>query len=342
MHRLADRAARSVIFRAPGELERCSACESRRLVALGVHRLARPVAGRRTGFISGCEDCGLVFVNPLPSDDALASMYGPKGEWGLARTGDHAAGAARGGRRPGSGTWPRLFDAIRDDLDVTRPPAGSRVLDFGCGRGKFLDVLQQCGWSTFGIEPALDAAFPQHQRLEAPPADPTFDLVIAHHVLEHVTNPLAILRQLAAAARPGGYLFVAVPRLDTLPTHRDYRYVFNRVHVTAYTSTCMESLLARAGWKLVEAPPVEVAISGGRRTTARLRMLARRVSGEVPMPANALGPARSALRAYYQTAPRPALERLGAVRLAAGVVECRRRFKRWAGMLRMASQNAAR
>jgi len=331
-----------VIYRAPGELETCPACESRQLLTLGVHKLAQAVAGRRTGFVSGCEECGLVFVNPLPSDEALAAMYGPKGEWGLARSDDHSAVAADAERRPGSGTWPRLFDAIRGALDVTRPPSGSRVLDFGCGRGKFLDVLQRCGWETFGIEPALDGAFPRHHRLATLPAEPTFDLVIAHHVLEHVTNPLAILRQLAAATRPGGFLFVAAPRLDTLPLHRDYRYVFSRVHVTAYTSACMESLLARAGWQLVEAPPAEVAISGGRRTTARLRMLGRRVSGRLPTPAKPLASAQTALRAYHQTVSRPSLERMGAIRLAAGVVEGRRRFKRWAGMLRMASQHVAR
>lgn len=284
-----------------------------------------------------------MFVNPLPSADALASMYGPQGEWGLGRIDDHSAIEAGAGPPAGSGTWPRLFDAIRDDLDVTRPPAGARVLDFGCGRGKFLDVLKRCGWETVGIEPAMDAAFSRHQRLTRVPGDPTFDLVIAHHVLEHVTNPLALLRQFAAATRPGGYLFVAVPRLDTLPVHRDYRYVLSRVHVTAYTSTCMEGLLGRAGWQPVEAPHAEVVISGGRRTAARLRIVARRTAAERQVSIGALSPARAALRAYYrQTAPRPMLERLGAVRLSARIVESRRQLKRWAGLLRMASQHVAR
>ena len=368
--RLARRFSRAVIYRAPDELEVCPACESARLVALGVHQLAAPLAGRRTGLISGCEECGLVFVNPVPSADALAAMYTPQGEWGLARVDEESVSvAASGGEREkgerdkverdkgtgiaegaeavasgtGSATWPRLFDAIRGSVDVTRPPAGSRVLDFGCGRGKFLDVLKPCGWDTFGIEPAMNTAFSSHQRLVAVPKEPTFDLVIAHHVLEHVTNPLELLRQFAAATRMGGHLLVAVPRLDTLPLHRDYRYVLSRVHVTAYTSTCMESLLMRAGWQLVERPHDEVAISGGRRTSARLRMLARRVSGEMKAPAGALRPAEAALRAYYaEAAPRPLLERLGAIRLSARTIESRRRLKRWAGVLKMATQHVAR
>jgi SAM-dependent methyltransferase len=336
--RYAARAGRAAVYRAPGEVERCPACASDNLAALGLHKLAAPVAGRRTGLISGCEACGLVFVNPLPSADALSSMYGPNGEWGSARGDEH--GGSRDGAAPGSGTWPRMFEAIRAELDVTQPPPGARVLDFGCGRGKFLDVLKPCGWVTFGIEPAIDAAFSSHARLTSIPEEPTFDLVIAHHVLEHVTNPLALLRQFAAATRPGGYLFVGVPRLDTLPVHRDYRYAISRVHVTAYTRTCLEGLLARAGWQLVEAPHDEVTISGGRRTAARLRMLARNVGRELQPPANPLAPARAALRAYYRIAGRPPLERR-AVRFAARFAESGLR-KRAFNALRTVAQHVPR
>jgi SAM-dependent methyltransferase len=275
-----------------------------------------------------------VFVNPFPTAGELASMYGPEGEWAHERVDETLAAAPALDAPAGSGTWPRMFDPIRWDLDVTQPPPGASVLDFGCGRGKFLDVLKPCGWETFGVEPAMDAAFPRHRRLDTIPADPAFDLVIVNHVLEHVTDPLTLLQQLAAATRPGGYLLVGVPRLDTLPQHRDRSYVISRIHVTAYTSTCLTSLLHRAGWQPVEVPADEISISGGRRTSARLRMLARRIEGRLPGPADPLGPARVALRQYQrQRAAAPLLERIGGVRLAARGVETRRRLRQWARML---------
>ena len=302
---LAAWAGRTFVYRAPRERDRCPACDSSRLAALAVHKLQTRIDGRRTGLVSGCEDCGLVFVNPAPSEAELSAMYAPTGEWAEGRLQD---AAPAGPPKPaGSGSWPRLFEPIRDQLDVTRPPAGAKVLDFGCGTGKFLDVLGACGWETYGIEPALDAAFTRHRRLVDIPSAPMFDLIIVHHVLEHVMNPLGLLQQLAGAARIGAFVLVAGPRLDTLPVHQDYRYVISRVHVTSYTATCMIGLLARAGWEAVSPPADEVAIAGGRRTAARLRLLARRVASRPALPARPLDAAREALRKYYeQVGPAPA------------------------------------
>jgi SAM-dependent methyltransferase len=303
------------------------------VAALATQKLPAPLDGRRTGLASGCEGCGLVFLNPFPSEDQLAERYGPGGAWAMARPDETLAPAPD--VAPGTGTWPRVFDAIRDELDVTRPPAGARVLDFGCGRGKFLDVLRSRGWDTFGIEPAMSTAFERHQRLDVIPATPDFDLVIANHVLEHVTDPLTLLRQFAAATRPGGHLLVAVPRLDTLPIHRDRSYVISWIHVTAYTSTCLLGLLQRAGWQAVEAPSDEIAISGGRRTSARLRILARRADATLPeatLPelSRPLDAARRALRDYSrQDGSRSLAERIGGARLAARAIETRRQLRKW-------------
>jgi SAM-dependent methyltransferase len=334
MARLERWCARTLLYRAPRERERCPACDSPRLVTFDMIKLPKAVDGRRAGLLSGCESCGLVFVNPPPSQAALAEMYGPGGEWASYRaeeipTRDPSSGPA------GAGSWTTIFDPIRHELDVTRPPAGARAFDFGCGRGKFLDVLHRCGWETFGLEPAMNTAFARHRRLTAVPGDGSFDLVIAHHVFEHIAEPLALLRQLAAATKLGGHLLVATPRLDTLATHRDFGYLISRVHISAYTSACMETLLARSGWQLVTSPDEEVVIAGGRRTTARLRMLARRVGERVTPPQSPLKAAQAAFRDYYRISDsRPVLRRMGAARLHARLFESRRRIRRWAGLPR--------
>jgi SAM-dependent methyltransferase len=275
------------------------------------------------GFVDGCEDCGLLFVNPPPTDDELAETYGPEGGWGDPRgtRAEHAGESLAG--RPGAGSWRHMFDGIRSDLDVTRPPAGARVLDYGCGSGKFLDVLQDCGWSTFGIETSGDEAFKRHQRLPAIPREATFDLILLHHVLEHLTRPLEVLRQASDATRAGGYLLVSVPGFDTLSEHRDHKYMINRSHVTAYTRTCLEGLFARAGWR-----PVEGANDGGRHGDKRLRLLASRRDDVLPLPPRPLDAARRSLAAFHATEPhRPLLERAGLIRLSAGLTEARRQVR---------------
>jgi len=316
--RLVRRMSQSVIYRAPGERDECPACGSREIFDLDV----LPLRAAKTGFVCGCDGCGLVFSNPLPTQGDLAQFYSPSGAWGHDRR-DLPDAPGDTSRRVG-GTWTQLFDPIRADIDVASPPPGARVLDFGCGEGKLLDRLQDSGWETFGIEPALDQAFRRHRRLDAIPQDPTFDLVVLVQVLEHVANPLELLRQLASACRIGGHLLVAVPRFDTLPLHRDYKYVLNgRAHITAYTWACLGTLLRRAGWRPVAPPPAEVGKGGGgRRTTSRLRVLARRVDGAVehavPRTMRPSDEARVALHEYYARADsRPLLARAGFLRLAA-------------------------
>jgi SAM-dependent methyltransferase len=312
-----------MVYRAPREAEACPACGSGRLRELDLLVLRRETNGSRTGFISGCRTCGLVFVNPLPTAEELDRFYKPGGEWHAGRDDETTATA---GQSHGT-SWRSMFAPIRGELDVMAPPPGAAVLDFGCGIGKLLDSMKECGWQTWGIETATDVAFQHHGRLEAIPDTPSFDLIVCHHVLEHLTNPLALLRQFARAIRPGGFLLVSVPRLDTLPEHRDYSYVINaRAHVTAYTWPCMQALLARTAWQPVAPPPDRVPSGAGRITTARLRVIARNVPAEIPAPASPLDAAAAAMREYHAGVQgRSKVERLGWYRLAARQAEARRR-----------------
>jgi SAM-dependent methyltransferase len=316
-------AARSLIYRAPEERDTCPACGSARLGQLDLLPLRRQRNGLYVGFVTVCHECGLVFSNPLPSADDLKQFYSPGGAWRA-----DAAGAVEAVEPSPRGlSWSKPFDPIRNDLHVTKPPKGAKVLDFGCGGGKLLDAFQDFGWTTAGIEPASDVAFQRHSRLDTIPDEPAFDLIVANHVLEHVADPLGLLRQFARACKVGGFVFISVPRFDTLPGHRDYSYVINgRAHITAYTWTCLRGLLLRAGFEPASEPPVRVAKGRGKTTTSRLRILARRVDGASTLPQAPASAARNAITQYHATLEgRSLLERLGFYRLAARQVDARRK-----------------
>jgi ubiquinone/menaquinone biosynthesis C-methylase UbiE len=109
---------------------------------------------------------------------------------------------------------------------------GERVLDVASGLGQFTRALRQAagpGGSALGIErdlaqlaqaQALANAAGEAAKVEfrqgsalALPLRPTewgsFDVVHARFLLEHLPDPLPVVKQMAAAARPGGRVFLA-------------------------------------------------------------------------------------------------------------------------------------
>ena len=301
-----------------GEASHCPGCGSWRLTLLAPMPLNHRPRGRRFGFMTGCRRCGLVFANPPPSAEALSTFYSPAGAWGRARDEDTRGKAAA------PDYLLKMFSAVRSWVDVTDAPSGGRVLDVGCGSGGLLDFFASYGWATSGIDPADKRAFPRHQELADVPADASYDIAVLHHVLEHVAQPLDMLRSLHRALKPGGVLFISVPRLDALPQHRDMRYCLNgRTHIVAFTWDAMRGLLARARFEAVTLndPPELSFDRGGLR---RLRVMARRVDVPVPAPGNPLAAARTALTRYHTQVPEPALLGWLPVRVRASLADRRR------------------
>jgi SAM-dependent methyltransferase len=265
--------------------------------------IRRDVEGRRVSFLTGCHDCGLLFTNPIPTEEQLERYYADEGpyrahkvEAGEARRLERKARARNTERAPRARDL--LLNALAPYVAVHDPPPGAKVLDFGCGDGKILDRLQERGWQTYGIEPSTSVAFARHHRLTAPPQDGSFDFIVLHHVLEHVTDPLGVLRQLGGALREGGVLFISLPRLDTLPRHGHLKYCIDgRKHLICFSEACLTGLLARAGLAVtarLDARELDDALTDGQ--PLRLRLVATRTAAPPPPPVSPLAPALKALR----------------------------------------------
>jgi 2-polyprenyl-3-methyl-5-hydroxy-6-metoxy-1,4-benzoquinol methylase len=122
------------------------------------------------------------------------------------------------------------------------PPAGKRVLDFGCMDGVFTLRLQQLGGDAVGydISPAAIAQAKRFRGAETRPVFTTdrpgpgqFDLVYCQEVIEHVPDDAGLIRELVRYLAPGGAV------VGTTPVGR---YFWDPDHKREYD----ESLLLRA------------------------------------------------------------------------------------------------
>jgi SAM-dependent methyltransferase len=79
-----------------------------------------------------------------------------------------------------------------------------------------------------------------------------YDVVIAHHVLEHVPSPLETLRKLHGWLRPGGRLLVFVP-YEFERRYSKYRPDDSDQHLFSWTAQTAAFLIENAGFKVAHA-----------------------------------------------------------------------------------------
>jgi len=171
-----------------GRMEGCCLCGSQAKLPLSAHdrRLKR-----LTTVI--CAGCGLIRTDPMPTEAELADYY---------RHHYRADYQLVGTRPPRRHLVRTRAEAARRVALLGLPP-GARVLDYGSGSGEFLEAGTQAGWHMEGVEPG--EAYSTHARGQGAvvharlPADAgPFDAITAHHVFEHLRDPLAVLRQVNA------------------------------------------------------------------------------------------------------------------------------------------------
>ena len=124
---------------------------------------------------------------------------------------------------------------FRTGLALARPFAGGRLLDYGCGDGTFLGLLQASGAPPAlavgaEIDPrvVVDCAAPVRGSCQAcgswtsPRSDRAdeagaYDAIFCMEVLEHVDDPLPLLADFERLLQPGGTLVISVPIETGLP-----------------------------------------------------------------------------------------------------------------------------
>ncbi len=195
--------------------------------------------------------CGLVFLSPRPTLHAIRSFY--PAEY-------HAY------QRPTSCLFRLLHRAqFRPRIRRYRRylPEHGRVLDVGCGDGSLLrEIGRQGPWELFGLDfnpeafaSAEDGGAPIHY-FAGPIEDASyqrnsFDLIVMHHLLEHVPQPRATVARVFELLRPGGWLVGQLPNYDSIErrfTGRWWNGFHTPRHMQCFSPKTLTGLLKRAGF----------------------------------------------------------------------------------------------
>ncbi|MSQ95833.1 MAG: class I SAM-dependent methyltransferase [Gemmataceae bacterium] len=204
-----------------------------------------PLGGLRF-LIVQCKRCGLAFTNPRPNLESASQFY----------PADYHCH-----QRRVRATHRRLPRYVARTL---QPHGEARLLDFGCGSGGFLQRMHGLGWNVVGLDRAeaavarvRDLGLDAHVGTLPHPlwSSECFEAITMWQTLEHVLQPLEVLRAAYRLLTPGAKLIVAVPNFDGFAARWFGPQWFGLDlprHLTHFTPETLQRMLTKAGFGHVE------------------------------------------------------------------------------------------
>ena len=123
-------------------------------------------------------------------------------------------------------------------------PAGALVLDAGAGDTPYRDLWAGAKYESADFEQVPGKSYSENNYVcdlaQIPVDDERYDLVLLTQVLEHLPEPLEVLRELNRVLKPGGRLWASMPLFYE---EHDTPYDFYR-----YTQFGLQHLFERAGF----------------------------------------------------------------------------------------------
>lgn len=231
-----------------------------------------------------CGQCECLFANPRLKPEQVAAAYqsyythqspveaslidnGSSYIWRLANGYlNHRYGLMRTpASEQGKYLVPLLFP-LRQQLDFFMrhlPDKPGRLLDVGCGNGRFLLRARDAGWSVMGVEPDGKAVAAVRKAgievvegfLDTLHVSEPFDVVTVSHVIEHVHEPRQFVRSLYDNLKPGGLVWLATPNSKSVG-HAWYGAAWRGLepprHMVVFSARAVERVLEEAGFVDIE------------------------------------------------------------------------------------------
>lgn len=177
-----------------------------------------------------CRNCSLVYINPQPTEEELVKFYPTDySPYSLEYQTFHYSYPLNFLRKIRRMIWPMKPAALNTMPSFIDQDQPKKVLDFGCGGGRFLKLLekQHPDWDLYGFDIATNRQIEQltdrikiyRGQMQVLLDDLTLqslDIIYLNNSLEHLNDPDQTLRLLIPFLKHGGELFVEVPNIDSI------------------------------------------------------------------------------------------------------------------------------
>lgn len=137
-----------------------------------------------------------------------------------------------------------------------------KVLDIGASTGAMLDIFKKDGWQTVGVEPSESGKIAEkkgHQIInlyfeKAKLQSNYFDMVVMNHTLEHMDNPVLVLKKVYKLLKRDGILLVDVPNAGGIGSRilgKKWPYRLPLEHKHQFTKESLSNVFEKSGFKII-------------------------------------------------------------------------------------------
>jgi len=236
-----------------------------------------------------CPQCGMLWPNPLPLPDYIPKLYthyythnadtrldSPNRFWRLIKKISICTQMGYECNELSSNSLVTrllgrlifmigpLREVIENSVLYLNGTKRGKLLDIGCGQGRFLVRMRDLGWQVIGIEPDPIAAAIARERFglevfttpeETCLPDNVLDAITMDHVIEHIYDPISSLRRYARLLKPGGEMILVTPNAESLG-HRIFRDTWRGIevprHLHIFTERALVQCVREAGLHVKE------------------------------------------------------------------------------------------
>jgi SAM-dependent methyltransferase len=213
-----------------------------------------------------CKECGMVFLNPIASVDMYRQFYNDS-----LRVVANIEGDLRRKKRENQFLYCK--NNIQNDYGK------GTVLDIGAHDGSLLSFFKNDGWQVYGCDlsssgnefakQAYGIELDQIDFMESDYPSDFFDAVTIFQVLEHIINPLALLKKVNSILKSNGKFIVEAPNLD-YPSEQNLANYFDFEHVNYFEFSTLKNMLNNSGFEVLHS---ELAL-----TNKCLRVIAQKTN----------------------------------------------------------------
>lgn len=207
-----------------------------------------------------CLRCGLFSTYPLPDRQTIKKHYKnrfQKGNYDLLRK--------------YSKQYKRIYQNFTDEIEKTlllknkNQLRGLKVLDIGCFIGEFLELMKEKGAQVYGFELQKEAVKIANEKLHGRAyridvmndkfPEQKFDIVTMIGLIEHVTNPIKLIKKCKKILKKDGLIFIQTPNTDSLFAKFMGKYwpPYSPVeHIHLFSRQSLEKVLRTNGFQHIQ------------------------------------------------------------------------------------------